>query len=152
MRRFVVLGVLFALVLVVAVPAIAGGGPETRHRTFVATLSGDGQTTPNESTAAGLAQVTIDKSKGLICYDVLATGVTPTAIHIHEGAPGVDGPVVVDFSAFGQAISDDTAGCTLDVGKPLLKAIKDDPKAYYVNLHSVTYPGGELRGNMARIR
>ena len=154
MRRTLVVLTLLAGLIVAAVPAIAGGAAtaETRARTLVATLTGDGEVPPVASDGVGVAQVTVDKKKKTICYEITVDGITPTAIHIHSGVAGVNGPVVVDFGTFGDAISGRSQGCTTDIAKPVLRDIKDNPQNYYINVHTAAVPSGEIRGQLARIR
>jgi len=151
-RRLVFTLVIVGLIGAIAIPALATShGPETNHKVRVATLTGDGQTVPVASDAAGLAVVTVDQRKGLLCYELTIDGLTPVAAHIHEGAAGVNGPIVVDFTAFGDDITDPRAeGCTLSVSKATIRAIRTNPSGYYVNIHTAANPGGELRGQLSR--
>jgi hypothetical protein len=150
MRRRLIVGLaLLGLLAAAAIPAIAViDGPETNAKVRIATLTGDGETADIDSDGVGVATVTIDRRKKVLCYDISITGVTPIAFHIHDGAAGVDGPIVVDFTAFGQAVKKQSRGCTRDVAKPLLRDIQQNPEDYYVNIHSDAYPGGELRGQL----
>jgi len=71
------------------------------------------------------------------------------AAHIHEGAAGTNGPVVVAL-AFPQGgesadcISEDEAD--LDAGT--VRDILQNPADYYVNVHNNVYPGGAVRGQL----
>ena len=62
-----------------------------------------------------------------------------SAAHIHLGAPGVAGPVRIDFS--GQL-----SGSVID---PDVAALLADPTNFYVNVHNSIYPGGAVRGQLA---
>lgn len=66
-----------------------------------------------------------------------------SAIHLHQGAAGENGPIVRNFT-----VNDDgtfTGTFTLtDAEEALLL-----DQAFYVNLHSDTFGGGELRGQVA---
>lgn len=148
-KRLMLVLAVAGVVAAITVPAIATShGPVTNARILTATVTGDGETTPVDSDGVGVVTVTIDVRKRVLCYDVSITGMDPVAIHIHEGAAGVDGGVVVDFSAFGDPIAAQSEGCTRTPRKKLLRAIKDNPRAYYINVHSAAYPGGELRGQL----
>ena len=151
LRIAVVLGSL-ALIAAAAVPAIASArhSSATNATTLVATLTGAGEVPPVNTKMAGLAQFTIDVDKRLICYELIVTGKRkPTAAHIHEGAAGVNGGVVVDLGAFGQPVSRDSVGCTRTVPKSTLMDIVGNPAGYYVNVHTPANPPGEVRGQLA---
>ena len=68
----------------------------------------NGSTEPN---ATGTAVLRILKDTSTVCYRLHAANVTlPTvAAHIHKGAAGVNGPVVVPFTAPGA--TGDSSGC-----------------------------------------
>ncbi len=63
--------------------------------------------------------------------------------HIHLGAPGVNGPVVFGLNSPDSPISDTWAIDTLSL-RDLLGG------NYYVNIHTSAFPGGEIRGQIAR--
>jgi hypothetical protein len=43
------------------------------------------------------------------------------------------------------------SGCTEDVDPDLIKAIRKNPEAYYVNVHSLPdFPGGAVRGQLSK--
>ena len=69
---------------------------------------------------------------------------TATASHIHQGALGANGPVIVPFVKQG----DDTF-----VSQPGAKMTEEQCKAFragntYVNVHSARNPGGEIRAQL----
>ena len=69
-----------------------------------------------------------------------------TAAHIHNGPAGVNAGVFIPFNGLplgGTFSTKDKAPALL------LKAVLDNPSAYYVNIHSTAYPGGEIRGQLA---
>ena len=78
--------------------------------------------------------------------------VTISGLHIHQGAKGVNGGIVVDSGTSEPADVDGSGNVTKVVsGVPAtLQAILDNPRGYYVNLHTTTpaHPGGALREQM----
>lgn len=148
-RRIIVLFGLLALGAALAVPALGAGGATTDADELVATLTGGGEVPPVQTATAGIAHVTIDVDKRLLCYDFSITGKEPVAAHIHKGADGVNGDVVVNFADFGQRIKRSSEGCTRRLPRSLLRAIADNPAGYYVNIHTPANPGGEVRGQLA---
>lgn len=115
--------------------------------TFSTDLSGLLETPPNASPGTGLATGTYDDVSRLLTIDVTASGVTSDffAGHIHRAPFGVAGPIVFPLT--------NLAGGTnwMSHEMPVLTAAQDaDIKSglYYVNLHTQTFPGGELRGQI----
>lgn len=81
---------------------------------------------------------------------------TVTGFHIHEGAAGQNGPIVVDpqfgdpqpFEAGASTIARSvtvTDSARLDVIRTILR----NPRGFYVNLHTETNPSGFMRGQLA---
>lgn len=79
-----------------------------------------------------------------------------TMMHIHRGAAGVNGPVVID-SGLPAAIDATTAGVVRTTGQVMptnasaLAAFKDaiqNPVGFYFNLHTTRSPSGEIRGQL----
>ena len=66
----------------------------------------------------------------------------PQAAHIHKGAAGKAGPVVVPFGAAYKA-----KGCQ-KATKAVIEAIESHPNGYYVNIHNAKFPGGAIRGQL----
>ena len=58
--------------------------------------------------------------------------------HIHRGAAGTNGPVVVDFMEPVNGLN----GC-VQADAALIKDIRQDPAAYYVNVHTTNNAGGD---------
>ncbi len=91
----------------------------------------------------GTATCTIKGNE--ICCDFTFTTTTPNSeisgIHIHEGAPNVDGDIVVPFStAF-------TNNCvTADEG--VAAQIKTNPGDFYMNIHTDAFPDGAVRDQL----
>jgi len=107
------------------------------------TLSGSSEVPPVTTTATGTAMVTIGDDRS-VKATVTATGMTATASHIHEGAAGANGPVIVPFTKTG-----DNTFAAPD-GAKLTEAQYASYKAgnLYVNVHSAKNPGGEIRAQL----
>ena len=77
--------------------------------------------------------------------------VTITGLHVHQAAKGVNGPIVVSSGVSTFTDSDGTGNVTAvvtGVAPAILRAILDNPRNYYVNLHTSVNPGGALREQM----
>ena len=154
-RRFLV-GVTMALIGgLLALPAIAsadhadGHMGVTKAKVVTATLTGTGEAPVNDSTAAGMIRITVDRDKHLLCYELVATGIEIAAGHIHKAPAGSNGEVVLDLNSFGQPLDEVSSGCTAEVRKGLLRGLANNPHRFYVNLHTAKFPGGEIRGQLS---
>jgi len=102
---------------------------------------------PGADKGAGEATLTFDSDKGQVCYMLHASGTdTPTMAHIHKGAVGVGGGVVVSLEPPAQGMSEGCAPVPADV----LADIVAHPANYYVNVHTAAFPRGALRGQLAK--
>ena len=82
-------------------------------------------------------------------YTLAWSGVSPTLGHIHRGVAGVNGPVVVPF--FLTAVPTSIfalAGTVPDLDPALAREIRATPGNFYVNLHTVEFPTGAVRGQL----
>lgn len=106
-------------------------------------LSGANEVPAVVTTASGTATVTIKDDRSVVAL-VTVTGLTATASHIHEGAAGSNGPVIVPFTKTG-----DNTFASAD-GAKLTEAQYAAYKAgnLYVNVHTAKNPGGEVRGQL----
>jgi hypothetical protein len=139
MKRFAVLAIIVVLGLVGAGIANAGGRPLT------ATLSGANEVPPADPDGFGFAEVTLNQGQGEVCFHITAENIDLPIVadHIHRGAAGVNGPVVVNFNA-------QFDGCTTGVDPELIKEIRQNPENFYVNLHNAPFPGGVIRGQLSK--
>lgn len=103
-----------------------------------------GQLAVAATTATGSVSGTYNKGTKILTVSVTYQGVTPTAWHIHKGAVGVAGPVVLDMgTTFVSPYNFSTVALTTDQEVDLLAGL------YYINIHSKKAPGGEIRGQLA---
>lgn len=150
--RLSAFGLVGALLVLTAAPVSADRLAGSSHggRPLAAELSGQSEVPPNGSPATGSAKFTVNHGHGEVCWAISFSGLTSpaTAAHIHVGPSGANGPVVIP-TPVPVATSGVAEGCAV-VDRSLAKAIKDDPAAYYHNIHTATFPGGEIRGQLHR--
>ncbi len=155
MKRLKVIASVIALVVpLLALGPAAVAAPDSVD--FYTTLSGENQTTPVTTDAAGAAAFALSGDGTSLDYVVIAHDLEDvTAAHIHSGAAGTDGPVLV--SLFGPHTGLDVDGIlhrgTITSGDLLSGTMADLVAAMragttYVNVHTVAYASGELRGQI----
>lgn len=107
------------------------------------TLSGGEQNPPVTTSASGTSTITVGADKS-VSGSVTTTGVAGTAAHIHNGAAGKNGPVVVGLTKTGDNVWSVPAGAKLtDAQYEIYKA-----GGLYVNVHSAANKGGEVRAQL----
>lgn len=97
----------------------------------------------NDSAAAAKASIVVAADK-TVSGRITTSGIEGTMAHIHSGATGVNGPVLVALKKTGDNV------WTVPDGA---KLTDDQYAAYlagnlYVNVHSSAHPDGELRGQL----
>ena len=123
-----------------------------------ARMTGDQEVPPADPDGEGRAQVVLKPAEGQICFDIrFKDAGTPNRGHIHQGGPGVNGPIVVPFFELATTPTDprhdqleskrDLEDC-VTVAADLIAAIAATPGAFYVNLHNARFPGGMMRGQL----
>jgi hypothetical protein len=140
-----------AVVFAVVIPAGAVGADAGRP--FATTLTGAAEVPPADPDASGSASIILNQGLGTVCFDLSWENVDGTvfAAHIHLAPVGVNGPIVVPLFAGSFAGTDSVSGCVEDVDRDLIKAIRQDPSVYYVNVHSTPdFPGGAIRGQLGK--
>jgi hypothetical protein len=136
----------------IALAGCGGGGyeapppPPVVLETITAVLTGDQEAPTRVDTGAtGVATLSLNRGTRTVSGTVTLDGVIPTAAHIHAGAAGAAGAVVVPL----------TVSPTYEVTLPatvLTTAQLDslDAGELYVNIHSAAHAGGEIRGQLGR--
>ncbi len=128
-----------ALVSALAAPAMA------QKVCFVATLDGAQEVPPVPTTARGTGFVVMDRAANTLTYELIYNGLSAaeTMAHVHGfSAPGANSGV-----RFGLALGDVKSGS--------FTYAEADEASYlaglaYFNVHSVAFPGGEIRGQLVR--
>lgn len=118
---------------------------------FDAMLTGGQQVPAVATTAQGVATFTLNSMLNTITYAIVADGLSGaiTSAHIHEGAIGTAGGVLVDLSSGinGNRIMGTITGAavTNDLINSMLKG------ETYINVHTAANPNGEIRGQIYRL-
>jgi uncharacterized protein (TIGR03437 family) len=106
-------------------------------------------------------------TSGSVDFDVackFSSAVTVTGLHIHNGASGVAGPIVIptDVNATTNSISIDSTGKSsvlkqvqfpqtpVAIAVSVIQDLIANPQNYYANIHTTDHPGGAMRGQLLR--
>ncbi|WP_461128396.1 CHRD domain-containing protein [Spirosoma aerophilum] len=112
-----------------------------------ASLTGSGEKpTGNPSTATGTFVGSLNTTTRVLSYTVTYQGLTPTGGHLHKivNADGT-GPVDIPFPSLTSPII---------ATSPVLRQTQVDSLLagqYYANIHTATYKGGEIRGEVKKL-
>jgi hypothetical protein len=145
---------LFATTAVLAVALSLLTPASAAVLTFNVMLTGAQETPPTATPATGQATLTLEDAVNVLLVNLTYSGlVSPaTNAHIHCCAPPTAAaPVVIPFIPAG-FVTGSTSGSFVGffLLTPTEVGFVKSGQAY-VNIHSDTYPGGEIRGNIAVI-
>ncbi|GAC1325114.1 MAG: CHRD domain-containing protein [Chloroflexota bacterium] len=143
-----------------ALPAAASA--ETTHPTFVTQMTGFDEVPEAATLATGFAGIQVGMDGNTVYYTITVTDASTqlVAAHLHLGAPGTAGPVVVPLCT-GQTTPCQTEGLVTQgsftaadftgpfANNGLDRLITEARNGMvYANVHSTKYPGGEARGQL----
>jgi len=105
-------------------------------------LTGAEEVPPVSVSGAGTGNFTIG-ADGSVKGSVATTGVQGTMAHIHQGARGQNGPVIIPLTKNGDTY---TAPASAKLNEAQLQAFKAGN--LYVNVHTAQNKGGEVRAQL----
>ena len=106
-------------------------------------LSGSEQVPPLNVSGSGSGSIRVG-SDGAVSGSVTTTGVEGTMAHIHQGAKGANGPVIIPLTKSGDTY---TVPANAKLTDAQMRAFKAGN--LYVNVHTNRNKGGEVRGQLA---
>jgi hypothetical protein len=112
------------------------------NNTVRVNLTGAQEVPPVSAAGSGNGSFTIAQD-GAVTGSVTTTGVPGMMAHIHQGAPGQNGPIIIPLTKNGDTYSA-PAGARLNNAQ--LQAFKDGN--LYVNVHTPQNKGGEVRAQL----
>ncbi|MEO6199733.1 MAG: CHRD domain-containing protein [Cryobacterium sp.] len=107
----------------------------------------NGQETPGATGgSSGFFSYSINGTE--FCYTLSARGLSVPAVaaHVHVAPRNTAGPVVIPLMV-GSGTDWTVQNCTT-ASATVLQAITASPGSYYVNVHTPTFPAGEIRGQL----
>ncbi len=131
------------LLMVIGTALVIGCAMQVNPISTTLSLTGGQEVPPVTTTATGAGQINVHSDRS-VSGSISVFGMTPTAAHIHDGAMGVNGPVVITLTK----ASENTF--TVPAGSMLNEAQYSSLRAgnFYVNVHSAAYPNGEIRAQI----
>ncbi len=148
MRTKRIVRVFVALCMALALAACGGsGGGSTTAKVFKSVALNGAQENPAVTTpATGSGVLIIDTESGEVSGSINTFGISGNAAHIHTGAVGVNGPVIIPLTQTSTGVWNVSDGAKLTAEQ--LDAMRAG--TLYVNVHTTANPGGEIRGQMGR--
>jgi CHRD domain-containing protein len=115
---------------------------------FAAQMSSAQEVPPPTSNASGTGVLSLDPVTRKFTARITVSGMVATAAHIHEGAPGISGPIIFPLTqtAAGSGVWASAPDATLSEAQ--LATLRAG--GLYFNAHSVAFPNGEIRGQIGR--
>ncbi len=146
-RRVIIVFCGLAVFALAALAISAGAG--AGGRPFATTLTGAAERPgPGDPDGTGTASITLNQGLNEVCFHLTVSGIAPaTLAHIHVAPPTDPGPIVVHLAP---PTSGESSGCVDNVEPALIKAIRQHPEAYYINVHNADFPAGALRGQLSK--
>jgi len=120
-----------------------------------AEASGNGTVTITMDTTTSGGNITAANVTFVANLQGFPAGTTVTLGHIHKGAAGVAGGVVISANVTSTALANGSGSLVLTNSSPDLAVVQDilnNPSQYYFNLHSTLNPGGFTRGQLSRVQ
>lgn len=155
-KRWLAAGLALAMTAALLPAAVLGQATTSRYE---ARLSGANEVPPVTTTATGTFTATLDEAAGTLTWTLSVPAITnATAAHIHTGAAGANGGVVLLLFAAptgspastvnisGTARAADLSGSLAGNFAGLVTALKAG--TLYVNVHTSANAGGEIRAQV----
>jgi Cu/Zn superoxide dismutase len=140
---------IFALALLsltIGIAAIAGA--QGRANEFTATMKGSSESPKGPSSASGTFKVEFRNGQACYTMSVKGLGAKPVAAHIHKGAAGTNGGIVIDLKPSFKGTSPRVSKKCVTAKASVVSAIRKNPAGYYSNVHTPKNPAGAARGQL----
>ena len=120
-------------------------------QTLGAVLTSSQEVPACAASGSGNATVTFDSTRQNIIVTITVANLNSpiTIFHIHQGGPGVAGPVVVNLVGLGGQFVNGKMTGTFPIDAATAQGILQNPNNFYVNVHTQQCPGGAARGQLA---
>lgn len=114
------------------------------------TLEGRQEVPAATTTATGQVTGVLDPGRKLLALKVTFAGLSSNtrASHIHRAAAGTNGPVIIDFVSLGFPVGVTNGTFSTIISLTDAQIADLDNGLLYVNIHTVQFPGGEIRAQL----
>jgi CHRD domain len=121
--------------------------PTSGGTAFTVAMTGESESPAGDPVGTGTATIRARAGQGQVCWSFQVRNITLPAAgaHIHRGAAGVAGPIVVPLTAPGAGGT--SRGC-VTASRATVASILRSPAGFYVNVHTTDFPGGAVRGQL----
>lgn len=123
------------------------------HGLYTSNLNGAQEVPPTATTATGTGNLTLTGSAITCGISVSGINNTFSTAHIHQGAPGVNGPIILTLNPLipiptipGNPST--LFACASTATLTAAQIADLDAGNLYFNVHSAAFPGGEVRGQI----
>lgn len=127
--------------------AAAGGGAARAGTLWIANMTPAKEVPPNNTTFSGTGFIVLNDAETsasvTATHDIPAN--TLTGGHIHRGPAGVNGPIILPFPNPASPIG------PIPWAIPSTDVAELKTGGLYINIHTVTFPGGVIRDQFARV-
>jgi hypothetical protein len=138
------------IIAALAATLVLGAPASAAVKRLEANMSGSQESPAADPDGTGTAKLRLDRAEKRVCFTIRVRRIDDVvAAHIHRGKRGVNGGIEVDLITQPMAGRRFT-GCTRNVARRLIREIVRHPRRFYVNVHTVAYPGGAVRGQLHR--
>ena len=145
MRRFFAILTTAMLAATLAAGVVAASNHVT---TLSTTLSGAEEVGGGDKNGKGFVSLDIF-ANGTICWEGKVQAIeSVTGAHIHNAPAGENGGVFVDLDPFNADVTGNKAEHCVVTTAENAAAIVANPSGYYVNVHTASFPGGAIRGQL----
>jgi hypothetical protein len=139
------------MILASAVVAACGAAASAQPFNFV--VQPQQEVPPNNTNAAGSAQLLYNDAANTFNIDVQVFGIALnqiTGFHIHNAPVGVNGPIVIALDALGGQWQANGQGIRLTMNNVSIGNFEAQlfSANLYFNLHTNSFPGGQIRGQI----
>ena len=144
------LNIRLPLLALIAAVALAGagcaaiGGQSSKAESSATQLSGAQEVPPVSTDASGQSTIRIGDDKS-VSGKLVLNRIKATAAHIHEGAKGSNGAVILPLTK----TSDTTFVVPADAKLTDEQYANYKAGKLYINVHSAAHPGGEIRAQLS---